>query len=155
MVKGCWGGRLGTADEEVLGACEGSAGQGWNGGREAPQWKALSVPAAVTAICILVDVQVSEIVKGGPKGPARFHVVNFLGELQKRKGMVLSVTKHSLYWQVSVSSYNSLLCLPAAPCCPWSRSPLLRDKWCMSNPCKGMGWHGIWSFCCTLEEKRH
>jgi len=41
----------------------------------------LSVLAAVTASLSLVDIEVSEVVKGGPQGPTCLHVVHLLGEL--------------------------------------------------------------------------
>lgn len=54
------------------------------GGGGGPTVKAPSQCQLQTQQCALVarmDVQVSEVVKGGPESPTCFHIVNFLSEL--------------------------------------------------------------------------
>lgn len=83
-----------------------------DGWKEAPRLS-LSVPDATTGELSLMDVKVSEEVKGRAQGPACLHVVHLLGQLLKRaskssKNAILE----ELVWHCG-SDY-----LRAARCCP-------------------------------------
>lgn len=60
---------------------------GWGGVKEeeAPQWQTVPLSAGCSDSELpLVDVEVSEVVKGCPQGPARLYVVHLLGQLLNR-----------------------------------------------------------------------
>lgn len=88
---------------EVLGKMWGGGDRGgqaclWRGwaGRKDPQWKAVPLSAGCSDSGLsLVDVEVSEVVEGRTKGPARLHVVYLLGQLESKITVGSPLPPHS------------------------------------------------------------
>lgn len=94
MFAGCWGfgENVGGGGDREGQAC---LWRGW-AGRKAPQWKAVPLSAGCSDSGLsLVDVEVSEVVEGRTKGPARLHVVYLLGQLESKITVGSPLPPHS------------------------------------------------------------